>query len=465
MKKTQLIITALLLSSATLAQTDPMITSWLINTNGTTGMHYVSGNSTPVNDTAHVNVQQIRYSTNYVYVNSSGVPAYIVGPFLDGNPSQATNNDWLFKIPRSPQQNTGTLTNTPLGAIGVWINGVLMYDYKDGASYNSSTGQDDMQNGDGVWNRNAVFAENDGFDCSKGHPSPVTVGPPGPGGTLVGGSYHHHQNPTAFNLDMVTVSSICDTYVADGLYTLDSTQHGPLIGYAFDGYPVYGGYGYAVATDANSGFKRMEPSYHKRNITVRNTYADGSSVTAGPNVSTSFPLGCYREDYEFIQGSGDLDEHNGRYCVTPEYPNGTYAYFATVNSDWTSAYPYIIGPTYYGVVVSDNFTMNGNNSVTVTETTSTYTPTVITESSLPDYKIVVFPNPAADLVAIQVEGLLRQDISASLYDMDGKLIKTFKIIKGSTIWHIDASTLYSGNYILQLSDGIQTLSKQIVITK
>ena len=49
----------------------------------------------------------------------------------------------------------------------------------------------------------------------------------------------------------------------------------------------------------------------------------------GPNVSTTYPLGYFREDYEFVAHAEPfyLDEHNGRFCVTPEYPNGTYAYF------------------------------------------------------------------------------------------------------------------------------------------
>jgi hypothetical protein len=44
----------------------------------------------------------------------------------------------------------------------------------------------------------------------------------------------------------------------------------------------------------------------------------------------------------------DLDTSNGRYCVTPEYPGGTYAYFMTVDDFNGAVYPYIIGNTYYG---------------------------------------------------------------------------------------------------------------------
>ena len=165
-----------------IGQTNPAITEWLINTDGTTGRHYVSGNSTPINDSYLVNVQTVQYSNDYSYINASGIPAYIIGPYLDGNPAQATDNDWLFQIPLNPIENTGSLTSTPLGPVGVFINGVPMYDFKDGGSYSSSQGQDVMGGGDGVWNRDAIQAEMDGFDCSKGHPSPIFSGGPGPGG-------------------------------------------------------------------------------------------------------------------------------------------------------------------------------------------------------------------------------------------------------------------------------------------
>jgi hypothetical protein len=75
-------------------------------------------------------------------------------------------------------------------------------------------------------------------------------------------------------------------------------------------------------------------------------------------VSATYPLGYYLEDYSFTAGAGDLDQYNGRFAVTPEYPNGTYAYFATMDASGKAAYPYIVGPTYYGVVQTDDITGN-----------------------------------------------------------------------------------------------------------
>jgi hypothetical protein len=81
-----------------------------------------------------------------------------------------------------------------------------------------------------------------------------------------------------------------------------------------------------------------------------------SNIVAGPAVSTTYPLGRYMEDNDFLGDHGvapgtntyDLDEYNGRWCVTPEFPNGTYAYFVAIAADGTPVFPYNIGRGYYG---------------------------------------------------------------------------------------------------------------------
>jgi hypothetical protein len=66
----------------------------------------------------------------------------------------------------------------------------------------------------------------------------------------------------------------------------------------------------------------------------------------------NFGNGAYVNDYIYTAGSGTLDQCNGRYCVTPDYPNGTYAYFLTLDAaSGTPKYPYIIG-NYSKQVVS-----------------------------------------------------------------------------------------------------------------
>ena len=54
------------------------------------------------------------------------------------------------------------------------------------------------------------------------------------------------------------------------------------------------------------------------------------------------------EDYEFRPQPGDLDASNGRFCVTPEYPTGTYAYFFTTSEQNQPAFPYFLFERFRG---------------------------------------------------------------------------------------------------------------------
>ena len=450
MKKTIITTLPILLCNFLIAQTNPIITKWLQN-NIIKGTYYVAGNSTAITNNILVNCQQVRYSTNWVYVNATGIPAYPTGPFTgDGNPNNAGNQNAIFKFPLNPTQNTGTPTSTTGGNIGVFINGVAMFDYRDGVSWKNSTGAfaggPGGGMGDGVWNRDAIVYEKLGFDCSKGHPA--------------GTNYHHHQNPSAFNLDLNVISTICNLYAADGLYTINTNQHSPLIGFAYDGFPVYGAYGYANA-DGTGGIVRMKSSYQFRNITVRTHYANGTDVIDGPAVSTTYPLGTFKEDYEYVSHPTDasyLDEHNGRFCITPEYPAGTYCYFATVNANHNSAYPYLIGPTYYG-------NKTAGTTPSVTETTTTYSTLGIVENNLDQLEIKVFPNPASDLIAIQIGSIVERNLDITLYDITGKLIKSTAVNAGQSIAYFDIQDIYNGSYFIKISDGKNNSTKSIIINR
>jgi len=117
--------------------------------------------------------------------------------------------------------------------------------------------------------------------------------------------------------------------------------HSPIIGWAYDGHPIYGPYGY---TKRDGGVVRAMESGYKL-----------TTASNRPSIS-DFPQGFFVEDYVF-DDSGDLDVHNGRFCVTPDYPNGVYAYFTTINPTLIEnsgpfnkyripEFPYLIGNTF-----------------------------------------------------------------------------------------------------------------------
>jgi len=440
------------------SQDNPVITSWLQNTSET-GSYYFSGNSTTVSNNILVNCQSVEYSDNFAYISTQGIPAYPTGPFSDGNPSNAEAQNNIYKMPLNPQPNNSTPTNTTGGNIGVFINGVALFDYRDGVAWNNNTnylcggpgnppcpgGPMATQN----WNRDAIPAEMGGFDCSKGHPAQ--------------GNYHHHQNPSAFKLDLEVVSDICNLYDAEGLYAIDAENHSPLIGFAYDGYPIYGAYGFKNS-DGSGGITSIESGYQLRNITSRTNGPDLNQVVTisqGPNTGnqeTMF-LGYFREDYEHVEHTDEeeyLDEHNGRFCVTPEYPNGTYAYFATVDENWNSAYPYAVGPTFYGVY--ENRIVN-----TISESTTEYLSNDSFEIN--EVGVSIIPNPASNLIAVQIKDLITNNLDITLYDINGKVIKHKKIYAGSTIAYFNVQTLYNGIYLVRISSENHTTTKRVIISR
>ena len=451
---------ALMLGATSFAQTNPAITGWLQNTTGITGRHYVAGNSTPIVDAVQANVQSVKYDANYVYVAATGIPAYITGPFQDGNPSLATAQNRIFRITLNPTPNTGTAVATSGGNIGIFKNGVALFDYRDGAAWSSTTnalcggpGNPPCAGGPGAtqaWNRDAIPAEKAGFDCAKAHPAM--------------GNYHHHQNPSAFNLDLTVISNVCDTYPSDGLYVINPAQHSPLLGFTYDGFPIYGAYAY-TNTDGTGEIARMQSSYQLKNQTTR---------TNGPNVgqvlgTQTFFNGYFREDYEYVAHNDDLtylDQHNGRVCNTPEYPislypNGIYCYFATVDANHNSAYPYVVGPTFYG----NKSATTGGTVTTVPAGTTTYTPTLAAASfENLDFKVIIAPNPAQEFIAIQCQ-MAELDMNVELIDELGKVVKEGKILQGSTLSIIETDTVYNGIYFVRITNQKDSKVFKVIINK
>ena len=143
---------------------------------------------------------------------------------------------------------------------------------------------------------------------------------------------------------------------------VSSNYHSPIIGWAYDGNPIYGPYGYSkksggIVSQMKSGYKL--------------------DLKSNRPPTAKFAPGFFVEDYTHNRVSDEavLDENNGRFCVTPEYPNGTYAYFATVDPLQVDSsgpflnykrpiFPYLIGNTFKSAVNEFNFKKASNQNDT-----------------------------------------------------------------------------------------------------
>jgi hypothetical protein len=397
------------------AQLSPTITSWIQNPDT-----FLAANRGYANIPS--NCIKIQYSTTDVYVSCFCIPGYNIGPW--NNPNVAENQNFCYKITLNPQKETGTPTAIPLGHIGVLSNGVSIFNAND------------AQFVDNVWSRNGYFFEFPSFDDCLGH-------------AQQNGEYHHHVSPKC-------------------LYNqADSTHHSPLIGYMFDGYPVYGAYGYAD-TNGTGGIKRLNSSYRLRTDQSRTTDPWGNTAsTAGPAVTTTYPMGCLLWDWEYVPGYGDLDSANGRWCVTPEYPQGTYAYFMTIDTSLQPTYPYTSAGSYYGVVQSGNVGMGPGNpggQNTIGVPTTVYEDTVATGIHTAEQQILfkIVPNPTAAYVHVYMDNNSINNVTGKLYNEAGQLLQDIGYMQPTSAYTLDLTKYAAGVYFLRMTDGKSETVKKIV---
>ena len=160
----------------------------------------------------------------------------------------------------------------------------------------------------------------------------------------------------AKSIDNITLYGVFDLQKS-GLQEINSTQHSPIIGWAYDGNPIYGPYG--LSNKSGGTIRSLRSGYE---LTLKSNR---------PPIS-EYPLGFFVEDYEF-KNSGDLDEHNGRFCITPDFPNGVYAYFTTISTGSVNSsgpfenykvpvFPYIIGNSFKSKPNNFNFNKNSNQT-------------------------------------------------------------------------------------------------------
>ena len=372
--KSQSILIFLALASG--LQADPLLTTWYTadsgqyariyqnaaaQSAGTTSTTWSQGGGVQTSPT-YAGISQVSYSTNWVYIRTTGLAGYVMGPWSNV-PSFPANNARIYRFPRTPAIPTGK-TLTTNGPVCQMVNGVSIFDSRDGFSYSSNDSTDatpqNRLRGDGVWNRDAWSNEGRVFDPAGAHQA--------------GPHYHNHVNPLALRHqlgDHVDYVAATKTYVES---SGPVTSHSPILGWAKDGLPVYGPYGYSNPLDANSGVRRMVSGFVPRdgsfgttnlNTTGRNslpawaTRIQSVPFRSGPAVTTEFPsnygIGHYIEDFDYLGDLGytlgtsfDLNEQNVRWGVTPDYPSGTWAYFIAMDAAGNPAYPYTTGRQYFG---------------------------------------------------------------------------------------------------------------------
>ena len=139
---------------------------------------------------------KLSHDERCLIIESQGFPNHPTAVFPNsGNPNSVKVQQFVFRLPLEPQK-ANRITSVPMGAIGMALNGVVFFNPFEMGGMNAVEGYSE------VW-----------LDSCCGHPQQS-------------GIYHYHKYP----------SCVKSPFADDG------KQHSPVIGFAWDGYPVYGPY-------------------------------------------------------------------------------------------------------------------------------------------------------------------------------------------------------------------------------
>ncbi len=347
----------------------------------------------------YAGIHEVATDANNVYLRATGLAFHIMGPWhkQDGSlfADYPSNSRTHFRITRNATiPPVGSKESTGNGTISLFVDGVSMFGTQDTFSYDTSAGRDERPattqpgvSGDAIWNRNAYLTQRETFDPALAHQADNL--------------YHYHVNPPGLRHlleDSVAYDPVTNTYTED-----PNGEHSPILGWVGDGLPLYGPYGYSDPTDATSPIRRMISGFQIRDgsnsSTNLNTLSgtdssgrqtgrttlpqwiarnEGTSTTLspdsfGPAVDTviddeTYRLGHYLQDYAYkgdlvgfdlyegVSNDGvydpatdfDLNEYNVRFCVTPEFPTGTWAYFTNIDAAGNPVFPYNLSRYYFG---------------------------------------------------------------------------------------------------------------------
>ena len=229
------------------------------------------------------NVMQESISGNTRSIKANGIPTHVVGAFPNNsNPNTIKARNYTFKMTTTPSQ-AGSITSSDFWYWGVAMNGV---------PFEAQTAE--FWKGErGGWNYDALGGALPlGLDANNAHVQPT-------------GTDHYHGLPVGLMQQL----------------NWKANEHSPQIGWAADGYPVY-----TLTGDLGESVKMLSSSYQLK---------EGNRPGGSDNPAGRYD-GTFNQDWEYVKGSGDLDECNGTVTYSREFPEGSYAYFLTKDHPFLS---------------------------------------------------------------------------------------------------------------------------------
>lgn len=261
----------------------------------TASAYDIFGTASESDDVLLISNVSISVENGECIVESNNIPNH---NFQDTATFPANNvtseQNFVYRIPAAPKFADAVTPLDVSNEQGFFINGVKIDifaaaclgfgDERTQCGRNADLGTNE-------WRFDPMFEAN-GFstDSHNAHTQP-------------NGAYHYHGNPNA-------------------LFTQSASEESGVIGFAADGFPIFGSY-----VNDKGQIRKVTSSYQLKAGDRPIIDVGGSSA----NYSQRPYNGAFRQDYEYVEGSGDLDECNGMTY------GGIYGYYVT------DGFPYVVG--------------------------------------------------------------------------------------------------------------------------
>ena len=263
-----------------------------------------------------VNGLNVTYSNSNIYVSGRNITNHTVdvetnavgfGPIAEQDVSYSIPNVNLNLATSSP-------TTMPDFGVAVLVNGIAYYTPKSTKSWND----------EGVWHYNNGTIDDYNELATYSH-------------STVNGLFHYH------SITPAVVGLTTGTMEVDGALAWDSSVHSPIVGWAFDGLPIYGPYGYRQYDNSGNPVNSTDITNIKSPFRLR----QGARV-GGPGGSYT---GMFVEDYEIdaskLSQPGYTNQYNLRYGKTPDSPSTPiWFYVVTFDDNKKPMFPYAVGGGY-----------------------------------------------------------------------------------------------------------------------
>jgi hypothetical protein len=249
----------------------------------------------------------ISFDANAVYVSSRALVNHVIDVEVNSiGHTQITEQDLYFSIPR-----TITASPSPMSSkgVGVLVNGLPLYNVTSTNTWNNEN----------EWHYNN-FIDEDHSGLAYGHIDDQGV-------------MHYYA------IDPIIVGLVDGVIEEDGVLKWDPTVHSPIVGWAFDGLPIYGPYGHR---EYNSSGVAVDDSI--TNIKSPFRLRQGTRTTGPAGAYTGVFVEDYDVDAAQINRAGYTNLYNARYGTTPDSPSTPiWFYVATIDDSGKPMFPYAVG--------------------------------------------------------------------------------------------------------------------------